>query len=246
MFRKPSIDRNHGGVGDSEDGFAEDGVALELLAWAGVYAVVGVELFPVDRVALGKPDAIVDAESGAHVAGGIAAGVGRDIVVAGEGRMEDGDGLTVGRGLASGQGEVLEGGRRGGDEGGDSMSEVVRNCGSGGQGDVQEEERLRTFRECASRVAESGGLQACRDGRGVEGLDDFIVGENFEFLDSDVTAGEVQHPELVDEMRLAVGAGEGYRRVLHGQDERRGILCRTGCGWGEGESECGAHYGPAK
>jgi hypothetical protein len=89
-------------------------------------------------------------------------------------------------------------------------------------------------------------LQACSDGCGVKRLDDFIVGENVETLNSDVTAGEVQHPKLIDEVRVAVGAGEGYRSVLHGEDERRGVLCRTGCGWCEGKSECGGHDGSAK
>ena len=87
LLGKAVDDRDDGGVGDGEDGFAEDGVALELFAWAGIDAVVAIELLPVDGIALGKPDVIVDAEGGAHVAGGIAAGVGRDIVVAGEGRM---------------------------------------------------------------------------------------------------------------------------------------------------------------
>ena len=152
----------------------------------------------------------------------------------------------VGRGLAAGQDEVLEGGRCGGNEGRDSMRETMRNGGAGGQRDVEEEEGLRAFPEGAGWLAEPDGLQACGDGGSVKSLDDVIVGENFELLNSDVTAGEVQHPELVDEVRVAVGAGEGYRRVLHGEDEWGWILCRAGCGWGEGKSECGAHDGPAK
>src|ERR1700722_20913859 len=74
LFGEAVGDGGDGGVGHG-DGFpAEDGVAGEIFAGPVVDAIGVVELFPVDGVALGDPDASIDRERGAGVAGGGAAG----------------------------------------------------------------------------------------------------------------------------------------------------------------------------
>src|SRR5262249_15792076 len=64
------------------------------------------------------------------------------------------------------------------------------------------------------------GLQAARDRRGIERREALGVAEHVCALDPGVAAREVRDPQLVDEMRTAVGAGEGHRRVVDGEQER--------------------------
>src|SRR5579862_1804848 len=116
---------NHGGVGDGEYRFAEDGVAVELFARSGVDAVLRIELLPVNGHALGDPDAPINGKRGAGVTGGVAAGVGGDITAALQWRANDDDRLAVDGEGASGLGDLLMAGRRCAGAGSDAMSELL-------------------------------------------------------------------------------------------------------------------------
>ena len=88
-------DGNDFGVGDGDGFLAENCVAVRVGRGAVVDAVGVVELFPVDGVALSDPDAAVDGERGAGVAGGVAAGIGGNVIGAAERWADYDDGLGV-------------------------------------------------------------------------------------------------------------------------------------------------------
>jgi hypothetical protein len=68
--------------------------------------------------------------------------------------------------------------------------------------------------------------------RGVERRDRGAIAEDVDLLDRDIATGEIHHAEFVDEVRFAIGAGEGdggvgdfeedrchgLRRLLRGSD----------------------------
>src|SRR5215470_6751897 len=60
-------------IGHSEYRFAKDGIAFKFFARARVDAIVGVELFPVDRITLGQIHFAVYRKSRARMSRGIAA-----------------------------------------------------------------------------------------------------------------------------------------------------------------------------
>src|SRR5918992_2630003 len=71
---------DYGAVGGRYRLLPVDRIAFGVLLLAAVDAAVGVELLPVDGVALGKPDPSVDRERRPRVAGGVATRVGRYVV----------------------------------------------------------------------------------------------------------------------------------------------------------------------
>jgi len=53
----------------------------------------------------------------------------------------------------------------------------------------------------------------------VEGFERFSIAKYLDLLNGNVSAGEVEHPELIDKMSSLIGAGEGDRSVVHSEDE---------------------------
>src|ERR1700722_16711214 len=80
LFGEAVGDGGDGGIGHRDGFLAKDGVAGEIFAGPVVDAIGVVELFPVDGVALGDPDTSIDGKRGAGVAGGVAAGIGGNVI----------------------------------------------------------------------------------------------------------------------------------------------------------------------
>src|ERR1700677_4097146 len=81
LFRLPVDNRNHESVCHRKHWLAEDSIALQLLPWAGVDAAARVHLLPIHSVALRYPHATVDGQSRPRMAGGVAAGIRRDVML---------------------------------------------------------------------------------------------------------------------------------------------------------------------
>src|ERR1700722_11201617 len=142
LFGEAVSDRGDGSIGDRDGFFAENRVTGEAFARTVVDAIGVIELFPVDGVALGDQDASINGEGGAGVARSVAAGIGGDVILAAEGRADDGDyGLGVDGDFATGFGDFLLARRRGFGAEIDAMDETQRGGLIGGHGEVNEEER---------------------------------------------------------------------------------------------------------
>lgn len=145
-------------IRDGEHGLAIDCVTLGLLAGAGIDAALTVEPLPVDGHALADPDASVDGERGAGVAGGVTARVGGDVTGALQGRADDDDRLAINGGGASGFGDLLMAGRGGAGARDNAMGEALRDGRSGSERDVEKKRGLRALCERSRGFALAGRL----------------------------------------------------------------------------------------
>ena len=213
-------------VGDRQDLLAVDRVTLQVQLVAVVDPPLVVDLLPVHGHALDHPDPPVDRQGRAGVPGGVAAGVGGDVVAAPQ-RWPPDEHLLVllYGGLAPRGGERAGAGGRGGRHVGDFVDELVRYRGTLGQRDVHEQQG----RGAAGEVVGSGTapvrLEPCTDRGFVQGLDDRAGSvEDLDLFRDQTAAGEAGHVQLVDQVGVVVGAFERDRGVLYGEQQRGDAL----------------------
>ena len=91
-------------------------------------------------------------------------------------------------------------------------------------------------------------MEACADLRGVERRDRGAIAEDVDLLDGDVATGEIHHAEFIDEVRFAIGAGEGDGGICDFEEDgshglRRLLRGSDGASYGVRDGEDKKDYG---
>jgi hypothetical protein len=148
------------------------------------------------------------------MARGITTGVGGDETVTAKRRSDDSDFALINGDGATGIGDFLMAWRGGADVRGDAVGELMGERGVLRERQVEKQDGLAAFKKCGGGFALTCGLQAFGHRGGVDSLQDGVVCEDINFFDGGIGAGKIGEPQFIDEMRVAVGAGEGDGGVL--------------------------------